>query len=234
MSIRRGFFVSESLIPFISRLPERVRTAVIGASFARAYNLPEPKIPADSSGTLAALVDGIVSSAKEFDENGQKKKQNEAASKWLKRNPGSSLSDYVRRTKTDKSGQNYVRLEENRIEKKEVCDTHACPSDKSQSDTSDSTADERFPTVGQVVDWAQVHFCPVPPAEFLAEFHRRMTEGGWRGSRGQSLAGGRWQRELSAWWAQEQKNSARALRGDAPTAGYVPSREVMTKETLIS
>lgn len=68
-------------------------------------------------------------------------------------------------------------------------------------------------------EWVETHFpSPHPPDSFLAEFHRRMTESGWQDSRGRSLEGGRWQRELSAWWANEQKkNSAARVDGQVPT-----------------
>ena len=71
----------------------------------------------------------------------------------------------------------------------------------------------------KIREWVETHFpAPHPPDEFLAEFHRRMTESGWQDSRGRSLDGGRGQRELSAWWANEQKkNSAARVDGQVPT-----------------
>ena len=70
----------------------------------------------------------------------------------------------------------------------------------------------------KIREWVETHFpAPHPPDEFLAEFHRRMTESGWQDSRGRSLDGGRWQRELSAWWANEQKKNS-AARADGPSA----------------
>lgn len=80
------------------------------------------------------------------------------------------------------------------------------------------------PDFDRVKAWAETHFCPVPPDEFLREWHNRMCEGGWIDKRGGDLTvRGRWQRELSAWWNVEKKNSAPRAVGVAatPAAGAV-------------
>ena len=77
----------------------------------------------------------------------------------------------------------------------------------------------------KIREWVETHFpSPHPPDEFLAEFHRRMEESGWQDSRGRSLAGGRWQRELSAWWNAEKKNlAARAVQPVTDANGVRPT-----------
>ena len=72
------------------------------------------------------------------------------------------------------------------------------------------------PTLDHVRSWAASHFCPVPGDDFLADFHRRMTERGWIDDRNRPLGRG-WTRALSAWWAQEKKNiPPRVVSADVP------------------
>lgn len=72
----------------------------------------------------------------------------------------------------------------------------------------------RPPTIQAIREWVGTHFpAPHPPDEFLADFHRRMTECGWQDSRGRTLLGVRWRRELSSWWSIEQKKNFAARAG---------------------
>jgi len=68
----------------------------------------------------------------------------------------------------------------------------------------------RAPSFDMVKSHVAVHFCPPPPDDFVADWYRRMGEGGWKDRNGHDLAArGRWQRELSVWWTREkEKNSA--------------------------
>ena len=72
----------------------------------------------------------------------------------------------------------------------------------------------RPPTIKAIREWVETHFpAPHPPDDFLADFHRRMTECGWQDSRGRTLLGVRWRRELSSWWSIEQKKNFAARAG---------------------
>lgn len=217
MKISRGFLVSEQFVEIISRLPVKTRAAVLDYAFAAAYDLEPGKLPVDPAGVLAAVAAAITESAREFDENGGKRSKREAMMKWLKRHPGATEADYLsggqKRTTADTDGQNRTKSDGNestpekkRNEMNRMC-AAACPPDTP-------------PTPEHVADWVETHFtAPRPDAEFIAAFCRRMTEGGWVDGRGRSLLHGRWQRELSAWWDQQKKNSA--ARVEVPAAGVI-------------
>ena len=105
------------------------------------------------------------------------------------------------------------RKEEDRIEENLVCApgtrrTSCVAHTKKNSSTS---AYRQIPARADIAEWARSKFDPVPPDSFLDEFCRRMAEGDWRDGKGRDLAGrGRWRRELSAWWSNEQKKNTGA------------------------
>ncbi len=69
---------------------------------------------------------------------------------------------------------------------------------------------------------AGTHFTnPRPTPEWVEYWYSRMTESGWRDKRGKPLTNGRWQREMSAWWQQEQKPKASPGAPSGVTGGYV-------------
>lgn len=74
-------------------------------------------------------------------------------------------------------------------------------------------------TLAAAISHAELHFsAPRPPAGFVADWYRRMEEGGWRDRRGNPLTNGRWQRELSVWWRTERKKET-APRADDQVRG---------------
>lgn len=77
----------------------------------------------------------------------------------------------------------------------------------------------RAPTFDMVKSHVSAHFCPPPPDDFIADFVKRMNEGGWKDRNGRNLAvRGLWQRELSVWWTREkEKKSAARVTAQAAT-----------------
>lgn len=78
-------------------------------------------------------------------------------------------------------------------------------------------------TMKQVISHIENHFHePRPSPEWVETWYKRMEENGWRNKNGNPLTNGRWQRELSAWWQQEQR-SQNSLRVPLPCATSAPA-----------
>lgn len=246
MALCRGFLVSEAHVSMLRSLRPDVRAAVLGAAFSQAFDLDGGEAPADEFGVLAALAAAVASDALDFDERGEELRRKDAARKRGRRGCGGAEtggSENVRWTKTASDGrenrpadaENVLRTDENEGVQRTLFASvgqKPRPSDAEnvRSRIEENRKEEKGsvcnahtrkdpPTADRIASWAEVHFSPPPPREFVDDFHARMTEGDWRDARGRDLlSAGCWQRELSAWWAQEKKHSAPRGRDDVPAS----------------
>lgn len=108
MAIGRGFLVSESHITILKKLPAGVRSAVLGAAFARAFEMDDCAAPSDEFGVLAALAEAVAADALDFDERGEELRRKDAARQRVRRGsngPEAPAGENVTRTRTASSGR---------------------------------------------------------------------------------------------------------------------------------
>lgn len=242
-TIDRGFLVTSAHIEMLRRLPEKMCDAVLGAAFRAAIGMPSESKIKDPTGVLDALIGAICAEAVRFDARGAEKRAKDAERKRKsasRESPNPTESNGIQRSPTESNGENGASCllqrpesdgiqrnptESNGIQRNPNHETESeQKEEKEEKEQNVCTRTREAPSVKELVAWTETHFAsPHPSREWLADWHMRMTEGGWTSGRGKSLlVGGVWQRELSAWWAVEKKNiAARAAEQDsaAPATG---------------
>lgn len=108
MAVGRGFLVSKAHISMLKKLRPGVRSAVLGAAFARAFELDDCDAPEDEFGLLSSLADAVAADALDFDERGEERRRRDADRQRSRRTGGGEggrESENVTRTKSASSGR---------------------------------------------------------------------------------------------------------------------------------
>lgn len=230
----RSFIINDQFTEVLRGLTEERFAGIIVYAFSEVFGLdwsvPEDAIDRAVAEAIAKFADKFQAGRKEAKSASQRAKEYRArkAEKMQNRHETNETNG-ANVTRTDANADRTANAEGKKERKKEGvrCDAHP---------PAPAPAPYDFPSVDRIVSYAQVHFPPpVPPDDFCAYFHQRMTECAWIDKNGRSLANGRWQRELSAWWDQEKKNNfARALTSEPQqvTGSGRPNDRDVTREDV--